>query len=223
MPLLRNTLTTSSTDTPAYQSSISSECVRRVERGVHQEVGVGVLRTRHVREVDDLVALEEVAGLLEQRPKMRLLDAPAALDLTDYQHRIGADAQDARREPPCRLEPRDQGPIFGNVVRRVADALAHGREPRRRVGTRVLDDRADRGRAGIPAGAAVAVHDDLLPQPLGHGTRMQPQLSQCVTGPPAPCLIRSTSVAGIVKWQPWQVFPTRRAAPTPFALARVRS
>ena len=50
---LRNTLATSSTDSPTYQSSTERRSSSAgVERRVHEEVGVDVLLARHVREVD---------------------------------------------------------------------------------------------------------------------------------------------------------------------------
>ena len=48
---------------------------------------------------------------------------------------------------------------------------------------------------------------------------MQPQLSQCEIVPSGALRMLSTSVDGIVRWQPWQVMPTR-AAPAPAPLAR---
>ena len=55
---------------------------------------------------------------------------------------------------------------------------------------------------------------------LLHGTRMQPQLSQCATVRRRRLLDAFGLGAGIVRWQPWHVVPTSRAAPTPLARAR---
>src|SRR5262249_44780474 len=172
MPVLWNTKYTSSTDSPAYQRSIGSA---EVEGGVHERVGLGVLFSRHVREVDALVLGEERLGALEVRLQVRLLHAVAALELTHEQLGVGPDPDATGGELACGLQRRDQRPVLGDVVRRDADALAHGRELRGWVGGRIENNGADRGRARVAARPAVAVDDQLAPR--RHGTRMQPQLS----------------------------------------------
>src|ERR687897_1740653 len=214
MPALWNTKYTSSTERPTYQSSMRSA----VEGGVDQRVGLDVLLAGHVREVDVLVPGEQCAGALEVRPQVGLFHAVPAFELTDEQLRVGPHSHTTGGELPSGLEPCDQGAVLGHVVRRHADALAHRREPRRRVGRRVEHDGADRSRAGVTARAAVAVDDQL--GPWRHGTRMQPQFSQWATVPGGLLRMRSASTDGMDRWHPWHVLPFSRAAPMPRARAR---
>src|SRR4029453_17116113 len=124
MPVLWNTKYTSSTDSPAYQNSIGSG---EVEGGFDERVGLGVLFAGHVREVDALVLGEELLGALEVRLQMHLLHPVAAFELTHEQLRVGTNPNATRRELTCGLQRGNERPVLGDVVRRHADAPAHGR------------------------------------------------------------------------------------------------
>ena len=55
----------------------------RVEGGVHQGVGVGVVLAPYVRDVDLLVLVEECERLVAQWSQVCLLHAPAPSELLD--------------------------------------------------------------------------------------------------------------------------------------------
>ena len=170
-------------------------------------------------------AREQRGGLAVQRLQAGVAHPVPALELADEQLGVGPHAHRRRSEAERGLEARDERPVLGHVVRRDPDALAHRGEHGRRVGRGIEHHRADRGRTRVAAGSPVAEHvDGLDRRRLGraHGTRMAPQLSQR-DSPGTPRWIRSTSVAGMLSRQPWQVPPTRRATPTPWARARICS
>ena len=196
--MLLKIVATRKTESPTYQSS--NGLVRyRVERGVHQRVGFDVLLARHVREVNFFVVLEQPERASVETAEMVLLHPPLALELFDHEHRVGAHADNARRELARRLEPGNECPVLGHVVGGGTDALAHRRESCGRRRRRVEDDRANGGGPRIPAGATVAVDHDLVAEVAiaTHGTKMQPQLSQYEIVPSGALRMLSTSVDGI--------------------------
>ncbi len=105
-------------------------------------------------------------GFVVQRLEVRLAHAVLAAQLPDHEQRVGAHAHAPRREAAApRAARRCSASVLGDVVRRHADALAHGREQRGRIGRRVEHDRADRRRPRVPARSAVAV--DRAPRRAG--------------------------------------------------------
>src|SRR3954464_10759358 len=85
IPELRKIVATPKTDSPTYQKNTESG---KVERGVHQRVGLDILLASHVREVDGVVGVEQRTRQLVERLQVWLLDLPAAGQLLDDQLRI---------------------------------------------------------------------------------------------------------------------------------------
>ena len=188
-----------------------------VERGVHERVGVGVLGTRDVPEVD--LARRRASNARTSSHSGRrcgcfTFHAPSTCRITSMESARTMHAP--ARERTRGLEPGDQRAVLGDVVRGRADALAHRRQPRRRRGGRVEDDRADRGGSRVPPGPAVAEDQDGVAFGCGHaltGSRaalMGSSAALMGSGwrrscrsrrrlPSGALRMRSTSVAGIVR------------------------
>src|SRR5262245_49286937 len=130
MPTLWKIVATRKIESPTYQKS-KPRAPSGVERGVDERVGVDVLLPSHVRDVDLVVAFEQIECACVQRPEMRLLHLPPTLELLDDEHGVGTDPDRAGREFACGLESGDHRLVFGHVVRGLSDPLADRGERRR--------------------------------------------------------------------------------------------
>ena len=100
-----NTLATSSTDRPTYQRNIGVSAVERVERRVHEQVGVGVLLARHVREVHvarTARAARRTSSTSGRRCGCFTFHAPS--HLLEHEHRVAAHLDPPR--PGTHAPPR---------------------------------------------------------------------------------------------------------------------
>src|SRR5688572_3956313 len=106
-----------------------------------------------VAHVPDLA--RDARGLEREIAERLVLHPVLPAHLLYEQLRVGDDLQHVEPEVARTLEPRDEGPVFGDVVRGDADRLAVRCEHRPVLG---LDHEGGRGRPGIPAGPAVREH-----------------------------------------------------------------
>ena len=169
---------------------------------------------------------EQRHRLVVERAQVRVLHPVPALELADHQLRVGADVHARAARTPRRPRARDERLVLGDVVRGDADALAHRRDQHRRIDGHVEHDRADRRGPGVPPRAAVALDSrpcrcSRTPAHVraGRGSRRSCRSEHDALG--ALAWIRSTSVAGIVRRQPWHVLPTSRATPAPWFASRI--
>src|SRR3954452_1431499 len=98
-----------------YQSSIATSPVDRVERRVHERVGVDVELTPDVLEVHLVVPREQRAGAFVERLELRTLHPVATLQLTHEELRVGPHRQRPGTERLGDLECTDQRAVLGFV------------------------------------------------------------------------------------------------------------
>ena len=123
---------------------------------VGELVGFLVAAAQGVGDFEALQLIGTAAGFFPERAQVGAVDLVFALHLLDHQLGVGDDAEAATFVFKGPGENAEQGGVFGVVVGALAEVFA---EPGEDAAVLVFDDGAVAGRAGVAAGASVAMGD----------------------------------------------------------------